>query len=135
MPTLITGTTISSTAISGSSFSITGGTQGFITPTTGSAPYSGARAWVNFNGTGTIAIRASSNVSSLVVEGIGRYAINFSTAMPDANYALTGIPGNGDNVRQIYTTTYTSSQVGVGIYNFATSGASDPAQVCVVIHR
>ena len=45
------------------------------------------RAWVNFNGTGTVAIRASFNVSSITDNGTGNYAVNFTTAMPDANYS------------------------------------------------
>jgi hypothetical protein len=57
----------------------------------GSAPIYGARAWVNFNGTGTVAIRASGNVSSITDVGVGSYLINFSVAMPDANYAATAI--------------------------------------------
>ena len=66
-----------------------------ITITTGSAPYYGARAWINFNGTGTIAIRASGNVSSLTDNGAGDYTINFTTAMPDANYSVCyGTGGN-----------------------------------------
>ena len=48
----------------------------------------GCRAWVNFNGQGTVAIRASGNVSSITDSGVGAYAINFSTAMPDANYSV-----------------------------------------------
>ena len=47
----------------------------------------GCRAWVNFNGTGTVAIRASANVSSITDNGTGDYTVNFTTAMPDANYA------------------------------------------------
>jgi hypothetical protein len=47
----------------------------------------GCRAWVNFNGTGTIAIRASGNVTSLTDNGVGDYTVNFTTAMPDANYS------------------------------------------------
>jgi hypothetical protein len=47
----------------------------------------GCRAWVNFNGTGTVAIRASGNVSSITDNGTGSYAINLTTAMPDVNYA------------------------------------------------
>jgi len=50
----------------------------------------GCRAWVNFNGTGTIAIRASGNVSSITDGGTGTYTVNFTTAMPDANYATSG---------------------------------------------
>ena len=45
------------------------------------------RAWVNFNGSGTVAIRASGNVSSITDNGVGFYTVNFTTAMPDANYA------------------------------------------------
>ena len=48
------------------------------------------RAWVNFNGTGTVAIRASFNVSSITDNGTGDYTLNFTTAMPDANYAVIG---------------------------------------------
>ena len=55
----------------------------------GSAPIFGARAWVNFNGTGTVAIRASGNVSSITDNGIGDYTVNFTAAMPDANYAVS----------------------------------------------
>ena len=57
---------------------------------TGSAPIYACRAWVNFNGTGTVAIRASGNVSSITDNGVGDYTINFTTAMPDANYAFSG---------------------------------------------
>jgi uncharacterized Fe-S radical SAM superfamily protein PflX len=45
------------------------------------------RAWVNFNGTGTVAIRASFNVSSITDNGTGAYTVNFTTAMPDANFS------------------------------------------------
>jgi hypothetical protein len=51
----------------------------------------GAKAWVNFNGTGTVAIRASYNVSSITDNGTGDYTVNFTTAMPDANYAVSSI--------------------------------------------
>ena len=50
----------------------------------------GCRAWVNFNGTGTVAIRASGNVSSITDNGVGDYTVNFTTAMPDANFSLVG---------------------------------------------
>jgi hypothetical protein len=51
----------------------------------------GCRAWVNFNGTGTVAIRGSGNVSSITDNGTGDYTVNFATAMPDANYASASI--------------------------------------------
>jgi hypothetical protein len=48
------------------------------------------KAWVNFNGTGTVAIRASFNVTSITDNGSGDYTVNFTTAMPDINYCVTG---------------------------------------------
>jgi len=51
------------------------------------------KAWVNFNGTGVVAIRASSNVSSITDLGTGTYRINFATDMPDADYAVN-LSGN-----------------------------------------
>ena len=47
-----------------------------------------AKAWVNFNGTGTVAIRASGNVSSITDNGAGNYTVNFTTAMTDTNYSV-----------------------------------------------
>ena len=63
-----------------------------IATVSGTAPLYMARAWVNFNGTGTVAIRASGNVSSITDNGTGNYTANFTTAMPDTNFgvALTG---------------------------------------------
>ena len=48
-----------------------------------------AKAWVNFNGTGTVAIRAAGNVSSITDNGVGDYTVNFTNAMPDANYSCS----------------------------------------------
>jgi uncharacterized protein (AIM24 family) len=48
----------------------------------------GVRAWVNFNGTGTVAIRDSGNVSSITDHGTGQYTTNFTTNMPDVNYCV-----------------------------------------------
>jgi hypothetical protein len=61
------------------------------------APAYGCRAWVNFNGTGTVAIRGSGNVSSITDNGTGDYTVNFTTAMVDANYAAFA-GGIEDNV-------------------------------------
>jgi hypothetical protein len=58
----------------------------------------GCRAWVNFNGTGTVAIRGSGNVSSITDNGVGLYKINFTTAMPDVNYSWTSSVGYGTTV-------------------------------------
>lgn len=72
---------------------LTLGTSVLATPT-GAAPSYPCRAWVNFNGTGTVAIRASGNVSSITDNGTGNYTVNFTTAMPDANYSAVGGYGN-----------------------------------------
>jgi len=56
-----------------------------------------AKAWVNFNGTGTVAIRASFNVTSITDINVGDYRVNFTTAMPDANYSMCGMCSN-DNI-------------------------------------
>jgi hypothetical protein len=50
------------------------------------------RAWVNFNGTGTVAIRGSFNVTSITDNGTGDYTVNFTTAMTDANYGVATTP-------------------------------------------
>ena len=50
----------------------------------------GCRAWVNFNGEGTVSIRSSGNVSSITDNGTGDYTVNFTTAMSDANFAFAG---------------------------------------------
>ena len=65
-----------------------------LSTATGSAPSYSARAWVNFNGTGTVAIRASGNVSSITDDGTGIYTVNFTTAMPDVNYSVTSSKQN-----------------------------------------
>jgi hypothetical protein len=63
-----------------------------IQNTSGTEVYT-CKAWVNFNGTGTVAIRASGNVSSITDNGTGNYTVNFTTAMPDANYAVSQMTG------------------------------------------
>ena len=58
----------------------------------------GVRAWVNFNGEGAVAIRGSGNVSSITDNGLGDYTLNFSNAMPDANYGVvTGLSDISNN--------------------------------------
>jgi len=54
---------------------------------TGDAPLYACRAWVQFDGLGTVSISGSGNVSSITDNGTGDYTVNFSTAMPDENYA------------------------------------------------
>jgi len=57
------------------------------------------RAWVNFNGTGTVAIRASGNVSSITDNSAGNYTINFATALVDGNYSAVGTASRKSGVQ------------------------------------
>ena len=67
-----------------------------LTTASGSAPSYSARAWVSFNGTGTVAIRGSGNVSSITDNGTGNYTVNFTNNMPDVNYCMVGRHDRGD---------------------------------------
>jgi hypothetical protein len=72
----------------------------------------GCRAWVNFNGTGTVAIRASGNVTSITDNGVGDYTINFTTAMPDASYAVNATSADSDTANIWNNQAATSSSAG-----------------------
>lgn len=111
------------------------GTASLAEPT-GTAPLYMARAWVNFNGTGTVAIRASGNVSSITDNGNGNYTVNFTTAMPDANYSAC------ITARAATSNLFAASlaaDVSVGSFNFITSNSSnvvtDTATVCCSVFR
>lgn len=98
----------------------------------------GCRAWVNFNGTGTVAIRASGNVSSITDHGVGNYTVNFTTAMPDANFAanvtINNVSGGSTLVQPYVTATAVGS---VTVYMLQNSGASpaDTATTLVAVFR
>ena len=90
----------------------------------------GCRAWVNFNGVGTVAIRASGNVSSITDNGTGDYTVNFTTAMPDANYCVTGTCSGADNPSSpvaILNTKLTSGLTTTGCRVFSTNNSSAAA--------
>jgi hypothetical protein len=81
-----------------------------VATVSGTAPLYMCRAWVNFNGTGTVAIRASGNVSSITDNGTGNYTVNFATALPDAGYSAQCSVGSGSGVSAyIYNTFYTAA--------------------------
>lgn len=63
----------------------------------GNAPIYACRAWVNFKGTGTVAIRSSGNVSSITDNGTGHYTVNLATDMQDVNYSAVGMAGGDTN--------------------------------------
>jgi hypothetical protein len=114
-----------------------------LTGQSGSAPHYSCRAWVNFNGTGTVAIRASGNVSSITDNGTGDYTINFATAMPDTAYTPVGATGevvlgnrsSGWCVRGIGNANMTTSGVRIDVGSHSSGGAGDNALVLVAILR
>ncbi len=100
-----------------------------------------AKAWVNFNGTGAVAIRASFNVTSITDNGTGDYTVNFTTAMPDANYCVTTSNkyddantsfANGVTVVARYTTAFQTGSVRV---QTGINALTDTVAVCVAIFR
>lgn len=65
--------------------------------TAGGATFFTPKAWVNFNGTSTVAIRAGGNVSSVTDNGTGQYTLSYSTSFSDVSYALVGTCRGGDS--------------------------------------
>lgn len=120
------------------------GTASLAEPS-GSAPLYMCRAWVNFNGTGTVAIRASGNVSSITDNGVGDYTVNFTTAMSDANYSMNVTCSSNGTNNFIGTTVFTNASTGAnvapttsaarlntGVYGV---GTFDPTYVDVSVFR
>jgi hypothetical protein len=102
----------------------------------GTAPLYMCRAWVNFNGTGTVAIRASGNVSSITDNGTGDYTVNFTTALVDANYSATH--GQGPRSTAPFCSVYvsnTSSTYSFQTINTITGAVADASIVFVAIVR
>ena len=112
---------------------------------TGTAPIFGCCAWVNFDGTRNeadtgasvigqnVKIRASGNVSSVVKNGVGSYTVNFTTAMPDANYSATGTISLLDSASTVDS--YTTSSVRIVSFLSDTNQYTDPEYVTVSIFR
>ena len=84
----------------------------------GDAPIYACRAWVNFNGTGTVAIRASGNVSSITDNGVGLYRVNFTTAMQDVNYSAVA------NYNYTNTAVVTENEGNASCSNYLTTGVN-----------
>jgi hypothetical protein len=110
-------------------------------------------AWVNFNGTGTVAIRASYNVSSITDNGTGDYTVNFTNALADVNYSFNSTMGMADSAdpstvaiglrcspypgtgSATYTMTTTQLRLQAKYANPVASGVSDSEVVCVSVFR
>ena len=112
-----------------------------VSESVGTAPGYMARAWVNFNGTGTVAIRASGNVSSITDGGVGFYTINLTTAMSDANYSAPMSASNGSNFSNtVEPLSQTTSALSIYCWSRGTSStgasvATDMPTIQVAIFR
>jgi len=112
----------------------------------GSAEQSGlCKAWANFNGTSTVAIRASYNVSSITDVALGQYTVNFTTAMPDANYAPTGMAGYKDatnnneitwiSLRRSSSSAFSTTACDITTGFTTSNSGADCTHVCVAFFR
>jgi len=100
----------------------------------GTAPIYACRAWVNFNGSGTVAIRESGNVSSITDNGTGNYTVNFATAMPDANYAVTALRNISSSSAGFTTEVSSTATTNCVILTRETTSVN-PTIVCVATFR
>lgn len=102
-----------------------------------------AKAWVNFNGTGTVAIRKAFNVTSITDNGTGDYTVNFTSPLPDSDYAAVAMSGgnaaSGSTETSIFTafgaggTDPTTTAIRLRCTNAAGSVLGDPDRVCLAI--
>ena len=103
------------------------------------------KAFVNFNGRGTVAIRGSGNVSSITDTGTGDYTVNFTTALADANYSVVVTGGDGDNIASgieygVFgaprrATAPSTSSIRIGASNYGASVMDDFKYMYVAIFR
>ena len=83
------------------------------------------RAWVNFNGTGTVAIMAAFNVSSITDNGTGFYTVNIATALADSNYSVVGTSNQGGAIYIVRTAIATKTTTACDLSHNSTTAAVD----------
>jgi hypothetical protein len=94
-----------------------------------------AKAWANLNGTGTIALRDSLNISSVVDLGVGMYTFNMTNAKAAATYSALGWVGSGTDANWLKQgTIFTVSSFNVEYVNGSGTGGFDPLRVFVATH-
>ena len=130
----ITGASTLATTVASPTFTTPNINSAQFATVSGTAPIYPCRAWVNFNGTGTVAIRGSGNVSSITDNGTGDYTINFTIAMTDANYAVCG-SAFGNVVHSIMSPDGTPSTTAVQVITSNTVAVGDNSVVAVAIFR
>lgn len=131
-PSTLTNTTTNSASGTTHTHELTGE---LVETTSGSPLYYGGRAWVNFNGTGTVAIRDSRNVSSITDGGVGVYTVNFSTAMADVNFAWSGNTRQGNVLVTGRATAPGTSTLPIGTSTATGAGVIDTDAIHVLVFR
>jgi hypothetical protein len=127
------GTTVLGVTSTGTSVTGTQSVSGNLSFNSGygsSAVAYGCRAWVNFNGQGTVAIRGSGNITSITDINTGEYTVNLTNAMPDANYAPVASDFfYGETITGVLTTTTFK------VYAYSQGTPVDPSSVFVAVFR
>lgn len=118
------------------------GTSGITYPdsTTQASGSQACKAWVNFNGTGVVAIRAQYNVTSITDNGTGNYTVNFTNALTDGNYAVSTGGCYTDNTSGernflVVTETFTTASFRVFGTDPTSGAATDYAIVSCAVFR
>jgi hypothetical protein len=104
----------------------------------GTAPIYPCRAWVNFNGTGTVAINASGNVSSITDNGVGDYTVNYTTALAASSCVMTTTGGTNDSAQNdcigsVFSTSTTTARV--RFYDVSAAALVDVVNISVMAIR
>lgn len=131
----VTGASTLATTVTSPTFTTPNVDSAQVATVSGTAPLYMCRAWVNFNGTGTVAIRASGNVSSITDNGVGEYTVNFATAMPDANYCTSLSNGDGVNFDISNRSGSSASGIKIALFRYDAAGFADSPYVNVAIFR
>lgn len=99
--------------------------------TSGGATYFTPKAWVNFDGTGTVAIQADGNVASITDNGTGNYTVNFSSSIADANYSCTVGHNIYIGITVGWVNTFSTTSVRCYAYRTDISSYTDTALYCI----
>ena len=99
----------------------------------GNAPLFGVRAWANFNGTGTPSLNGSGNIASITDNGTGNYTLNFTSTMPNANYAVIGTTADANKEFSVRIGTKATSSVQIRIYREETETYYDADNINIIV--
>jgi len=116
---------------------LTSGFNNVVQFTDGAGTQNGTlcRAWVNFNGTSTVAIRGSFNVSSITDNGTGDYTVNFTNALADANFVPLSTNGQNAASNQVDNTLYNRTTTSVRLIHYESNATYDVQDIYVAIFR